>query len=1153
MSDFLTLDIQADDRATPQLRRTEASAEELRAEIIALVRASDALVQTSARLSRELSAEQRAARQAAAAKKAQVSAAEQAARAAEKERRAVERARREKEQAARASRAYATGMIALVGSAAAVQAALDAIGTSLRLVRDGFVASVKSSGELELELARVAAVTTDGAARYNDLKKAALDGGRATAFSSKEAAEGLRFLALAGFSADQQIAALPGTLSLASAGMVELGDAANITTNILTSYQFQAEQLGEVNDQLVATFTNSNTTLGDLGVTFKYVGSIARSAQQDFDGLLAVIGGLGNAGIPADKAGTTLRQTFTRLGNPKIQRELRKLGVEVKTSTGEFRQLIDVLADLEAKKTPMEDITRIFGQIAAPGVLALLGQGTTKLRALEQQIESSAGLAKRVEERVLNTFSGQLKILTGSLETTGALIGDEVTPSLTKLEKVLIKNLNAFSGNNKAIGEFGQIGRDLVSVSADLLDVTGDLVPEVFRLAGALVDMGKAAKTAYDILGGGLKAAVLDQLGPLGTMIRATTTTTDALDALGVGLRDSETSYGSAARAGDALGTQLKQAAKDTRDLRKELDKDAASKLGRDILGVTLRLAGFGAEVKKQEVNLAVLPGQIRAVSKEFLALARTKLPALGLAFEVPKKSDVKRVLTQAERERAAQLAHRSKVARAELELLNTQDKAAQIRQRAAIEELRLTGRKLTADERRLEITKIRRTEAKALAELEKASAERALSRERARLSLALAATTDKQQALRIELRQEQQLAALRAQSGLDNEERAYRQRLINLTAEREQLALIAAERSKRQDQTIALLRTEAAYLKAVGDEESQILAIVREREAALQDIRRGEGTTAQKSLDAQRVRLEAERAILAVRQAQRDQLIEQIRLLGEAAKAGVNTNVSRVVDAQFAQVGDRYEGALERLRSAQQEASDAGQDTTFLDRRIEALEREYELEQRNQELYRQRLELFTELGGATAELATQTAIAAAAAAGSKEAYEAQAAALTAAVGAGSALTSLLVQDAKKRAKIEALINAAAAVAAGAGFLTTGNPAFLAAAVQHGIASAKFALVAGSVGSGRPSIGATGSAGGATSAGLQTTRDPRVDQKALVDAFATALREQLAQPTQVTYNIDFGSSTHLRGAPDTARAIYDASRRAERSVYQASG
>jgi hypothetical protein len=144
---------------------------------------------------------------------------------------------------------------------------------------------------------------------------------------------------------------------------------------------------------------------------------------------------------------------------------------------------------------------------------------------------------------------------------------------------------------------------------------------------------------------------------------------------------------------------------------------------------------------------------------------------------------------------------------------------------------------------------------------------------------------------------------------------------------------------------------------------------------------------------------------------------------------------------------------------------------------------------------------------------------------GTAEATKSAVSALGGFASIGGQLAGMITSDRKKAAKIEAVFHAAAAIGAFASWAGTGFLAgnFGVAAAQHTAAAVKFAMVAGSgTPAQTPSRGAGGGGGGGSG---MMTRDR-----------ATAA----TAPTgggDVVINVDMGSSTNLRDAVDTGRAI----------------
>lgn len=132
------------------------------------------------------------------------------------------------------------------------------------------------------EMSRVQALTRidQNSPQFKALREQALKLGSETQFTAGDAASGQAFLAMAGFTPQAIQAALPGVLSMATAGGMDLGETADIGSNILTQFGLSADQMDRVGDTLTAAFTRTNTDLRALGETMKYAGPVAALEQR---------------------------------------------------------------------------------------------------------------------------------------------------------------------------------------------------------------------------------------------------------------------------------------------------------------------------------------------------------------------------------------------------------------------------------------------------------------------------------------------------------------------------------------------------------------------------------------------------------------------------------------------------------------------------------------------------------------------------------------------------------------------------------------------------------------------------------------------------------------------------------------------------------
>ena len=123
--------------------------------------------------------------------------------------------------------------------------------------------------DLEQNLSKVQAVTRldKNSPQYQALVAQAKELGASTQFTSADAAAGLTFLAMAGFTPESVKAAMPGMLDLALAGGMELDRTADIASNILSGMKLDPAKMSQLGDVLAGTFTRSNTSIEMLGET----------------------------------------------------------------------------------------------------------------------------------------------------------------------------------------------------------------------------------------------------------------------------------------------------------------------------------------------------------------------------------------------------------------------------------------------------------------------------------------------------------------------------------------------------------------------------------------------------------------------------------------------------------------------------------------------------------------------------------------------------------------------------------------------------------------------------------------------------------------------------------------------------------------------
>lgn len=300
---------------------------------------------------------------------------------------------------------------------------------------------VKTAMDFEAVMSKVGAVSRAGADDLAKLTKQARDLGASTVWSASQAAEGMTFLAMAGFKTEDILGAMPGMLSLASAGGLELASAADIASNILTGFNMKASEMGRLADVMTNAFTQSNVSVEMLGETMKYVAPVAAGLGVSVEQTAAMAGKLGDAGIQASMAGTALRAIMGRLAAPpKMAADaLDKIGVKAKDAAGNMRDVPTILAEIHKKTEKMGNADRsgIFKAIAGEEAFSALSVLTAQAGSGELQKFAKAmeevGSAERVAKQMTDNANGAMSGFKSAVESVAITIGNALLPTITEL------------------------------------------------------------------------------------------------------------------------------------------------------------------------------------------------------------------------------------------------------------------------------------------------------------------------------------------------------------------------------------------------------------------------------------------------------------------------------------------------------------------------------------------------------------------------------------------------------------------------------------------------------------------------------------------------------------------------------------------------
>jgi TP901 family phage tail tape measure protein len=355
---------------------------------------------------------------------------------------------------------------------------------------------VKTGADFEKMMLKVRANTQATEEEFERLNQVAIRLGAETEFSASQAAEALNYLTMAGLSVDQAIKALPNTMDLATAGVIGMGQAADITTGILFGMGMGVEELGRVNDILVKTYTSSNQTIVDLGEAFKFAGPIAKSFGVEMETVAVLLGELANAGIRGEMGGTGLRGAF--LDTSKVFREY---GESAKDAEGKTKGLIQAMQLLVEKNASPEEVTKIFGDRAGVAVLALMNTIRQDSEYLNNQVvdmtENAAGATEEAAGVIRQAFDVIVDQVGGAIESIQIELFRDNADGLKRAIQGLADSIR---DNASALKAYGQNIMDAAGFAVQFLSAMVDVARFFKENTAGIVLMNGALSILAGIL-----------------------------------------------------------------------------------------------------------------------------------------------------------------------------------------------------------------------------------------------------------------------------------------------------------------------------------------------------------------------------------------------------------------------------------------------------------------------------------------------------------------------------------------------------------------------------------------------------------------------------------------------------------------------------
>lgn len=436
-----------------------------------------------------------------------------------------------------ASRGF-SGLQGVVGTGLKAAAGLGAAGLGALGAAAG--SSVTQAANFEQAMANVGAVSRATDADMTRLSAAAKEMGATTAFTAKEAADGMAFLAMAGFNVDQTLQALPAVLAAASAGNIDLATTADIVSNVLGGLRLEAVEAGRVADVLAMASSKSNTSIEMLGQTMKFAAPAAANLGFSLEEVTAAAGFMADAGIQSSLAGTHLRAIFASLSTPTeaAAKAMMELGIEVRNSDGTMRDFTNIVGQFENKLADagaaQKDfaLNAVFGREAAGSFSILLGRGAESLRGYTTELQGAGGAAQEMADRQLNTLRGAMTLFGSAVDGVKVSIGEKFLPVLTAGVRELTSFIDLIG---PSLAAAVAISTDAISAFLSMVEAGQDPLRAFVDAMGGFIPADMIARI-HDLIDIGieLKNQFVDFITPALNAVAAFISWKDVLMALGI-------------------------------------------------------------------------------------------------------------------------------------------------------------------------------------------------------------------------------------------------------------------------------------------------------------------------------------------------------------------------------------------------------------------------------------------------------------------------------------------------------------------------------------------------------------------------------------------------------------------------------------------
>lgn len=385
--------------------------------------------------------------------------------------------------------------------------------------------AIKAGVDFDTSMSKLQAtsgITDKTSDSFKALEEKALEMGSSTSFGAGEAAEGMNYLALAGWDVETSIARIEPVLRAAEAGQLDLALTSDLITDSMSAAGVASEDFGKYLDISAQAQRKSNQSMQQLYEANIVAGGSFKMLNIPLEKSGAMLGVLANRGIKGSESGKALSSVFANLVTETGQagKALEEMNISLFDGEGKQKDMTEVLKELRSKLINTADGTATLTEEQQAQYAAMLG-GKTQFDTLMALLD---GMGEEYDNLVvdLNNADGALnevattmkENLGGEIENMKSSIEGSLIQAFKVMEPVIEKVIELITDLSDWFTNLDEGQQKTIITMAGLAMAVGPILMGI----GQLIIVGGNAVTLFGKLGAGAAATTTATAGTTGAM-----------------------------------------------------------------------------------------------------------------------------------------------------------------------------------------------------------------------------------------------------------------------------------------------------------------------------------------------------------------------------------------------------------------------------------------------------------------------------------------------------------------------------------------------------------------------------------------------------------------------------------------------------------